>query len=83
MKKHSVMPHVGKFLILMSLLWPGMAAYAVDDGAYAGFYQVTFADPEARRELGDSGEMILVVKDNKTLSTFMVLLVPKVSSSLT
>jgi len=57
-----------KYLILLGLLLlPWMPAWAVDDGAYAGFYQVTYADPEARRELNDSGELILVVKDNKII----------------
>jgi len=54
-------------IFLGLLLLPWMPAWAVDDGAYAGFYQVTYADPEARRELNESGEMVLVVKDNKII----------------
>ena len=47
------------------LLGPSMQAAAVEDGAYVGFFQVTYAIPEANRELNDTGELLLVIEDNK------------------
>ena len=62
---------VSKFLLVKIwilaafLLAPSMQAAAVEDGAYVGFFQVTYAIPEANRELNDTGELLLVIEDNK------------------
>ena len=55
----------GILVFLGVSLLPLMEASAVEDGAYAGFFKVTFADPEARDEIGDTGEFIFIIKDNK------------------
>ena len=55
----------GILVFLGVSLLPLMQASAVEDGAYAGFFKVTFADPEARDEIGDTGEFIFIIKDNK------------------
>lgn len=37
----------------------------VDDGAYAGFYKVTFANPDTGEKKGNTGEFIFIIEDNK------------------
>jgi hypothetical protein len=51
-------------VLLAVLLLPFTPAAAVEDGAYAGFYQVTFAVPETGEQKGNTGELILVIEDN-------------------
>ena len=50
--------------VLVAFVAPSLAAHAIEDGAYAGFYKVTFAIPEAEEELGSTGELIFVIEDN-------------------
>jgi len=54
-------------VLLAVLLLPFTPAAAVEDGAYAGFYQVTFAVPETGEQKGNTGELILVIEDNEII----------------
>ena len=57
-----------KLPVLMAvLLLPFTPAAAVEDGAYAGFYQVTFAVPETGERKGNTGELVLVIEDNEII----------------
>ena len=50
---------------LGTFLFPVSSALAVDDGAYAGFYQVTFANPDTGEKKGNTGEFIFIIEDNR------------------
>jgi hypothetical protein len=51
------------FLALISL-GAGQAS-AIDDGAYAGFYKVTFAMPDTGEQVGNTGEFVFLIEDNE------------------
>ena len=50
---------------LVSLSAFSLPANAVQDGAYAGFYKVTFAHPDTGERKGDTGELIFIIQDNE------------------
>lgn len=50
---------------LVSLSAFSLPANAVEDGAYAGFYKVTFAHPDTGERTGDTGELIFVIQDSE------------------
>ena len=50
------------FLALISL--GPVQASAIEDGAYAGFYKVTFANPDTGEQVGNTGEFVFLIEDN-------------------
>jgi len=40
---------------------------AIEDDAYAGFYKVTFAEPETGERRGNVGELIITVQDGQVV----------------
>ena len=63
---HKVIASLLKMIVvLVGFSIPSFTAYAVEDGAYAGFYQVTFAVPETGEQRGNTGELVFVIEENK------------------
>ena len=50
---------------VISLSAFSLPANAVEDGAYAGFYKVTFAHPDTGEQKGETGELIFVIQDSE------------------
>ena len=50
---------------VVSLCAFSLPANAVEDGAYAGFYKVTFAHPDTGEQKGETGELIFVIQDSE------------------
>ena len=65
MKNKSILSLLKIIVAFVSLIAFSLPANAVQDGAYAGFYKVTFALPDTGERKGDTGEVIFVIQDNE------------------
>ena len=63
-----LLSNLPKVVILLAFaVFSPMQAGAVEDGEYAGVYQVTFAEPETGERRGNTGQLTLSVKDGKVV----------------
>jgi len=54
-----------KILMVLALVILGSTqASAIEDGAYAGFYKVTFANPDTGEQVGNTGEFVFLIENN-------------------
>ena len=65
MIRNTIISTLKLIVALGTFLFPVSSALAVDDGAYAGFYKVTFANPDTGEKKGNTGEFIFIIEDNK------------------